>query len=555
MKKVGLCVCQETKNYGSQLQVLATEVAVQKLGYEYEIIRYKKKYDLKFVIKSIPRLFDPLLMKGKISSYFLNKRIKKYPDIYEKCKERNRIFDKFAERYFTNLSPIYYGYDALKDGTKGYDTFLVGSDQLWLPSGLATGFYNLQFAPDEKLKIAYATSFGVSQIPWYQIGRTRKYLRRINYLSTRELKGKEIIKKIDMLSLKMIEDIKTIVKMPSVEGTFQQGAPFGKDIALTLDKVLEIAQSLGFETKNLDHYIGYAQYGKGEDYIGIIGHLDVVPTGLGWKHPPFSAYEEDGYIYSRGILDNKGPIMTCLYALYAIKELNIKLHKPVRIIFGCDEETGFKDLEYYLKHEKPPVMGWTPDCKYPVVYAERGRAVIEISAKEKQVDEFFLFINNYFLNANTNAEKLGLDFKDEEFGINEMRNFVLKHEKSKLVFSVTFSYPANMTLETIVETIREKAKNMEVTCVQHYFPVKFEKDCPMVSLLSKAYEKITHLDGTPVTTTGGTYAKLMPHIVPFGPSFPGQKGIGHQPNEWMKIEDLNTNAKIYALGIYYLGML
>ncbi|WP_347943139.1 Sapep family Mn(2+)-dependent dipeptidase [Faecalibacillus intestinalis] len=365
----------------------------------------------------------------------------------------------------------------------------------------------------------------------------------------------EIIKKIDMLSLRMIEDIKTIVKMPSVEGTFQQGAPFGKDIALTLDKVLEIAQSLGFETKNLDHYIGYAQYGKGEDYIGIIGHLDVVPTGLGWKHPPFSAYEEDGYIYSRGILDNKGPIMTCLYALYAIKELNIKLHKPVRIIFGCDEETGFKDLEYYLKHEKPPVMGWTPDCKYPVVYAERGRAVIEISAKEKQVDEFFLFINNYFLNANTNAEKLGLDFKDEEFGINEMRNFVLKHEKSKLVFSVTFSYPANMTLETIVETIREKAKNMEVTCVQHYFPVKFEKDCPMVSLLSKAYEKITHLDGTPVTTTGGTYAKLMPHIAPFGPSFPGQKGIGHQPNEWMKIEDLNTNAKIYALGIYYLGML
>lgn len=83
----------------------------------------------------------------------MNKRIKKYPDIYEKCKERNRIFDKFAERYFTNLSPIYYGYDALKDGTKGYDTFLVGSDQLWLPSGLATGFYNLQFAPDENLKL------------------------------------------------------------------------------------------------------------------------------------------------------------------------------------------------------------------------------------------------------------------------------------------------------------------------------------------------------------------------------------------------------------------
>ena len=47
----------------------------------------------------------------------------------------------------------------------------------------------------------------------------------------------------------------------------------------------------------------------------------------------------------------------------------------------------------------------------------------------------------------------------------------------------------------------------------------------------------------------------MPHIVPFGPSFPGQKGIGHQPNEWMKVDDLIKNAKIYALGIYYLANL
>lgn len=365
----------------------------------------------------------------------------------------------------------------------------------------------------------------------------------------------EILSKIDELSSQMIEDIKTIVRMPSVEKEAEENAPFGKDIALTLDKALEIASSLGFQTKHLDHYIGYAQYGEGEDYIGIIGHLDVVPTGTGWKHPPFSAYEEDGYIYSRGILDNKGPIMTCLYALYAIKELNIKLHKPVRIIFGCDEETGFKDLEYYLKHEQPPVMGWTPDCKYPVVYGERGRAVIEIRADEDQIDPFFTFINTYFLNAKPNADKLGLDYKDEEFGMNEMRNYALKHENNKLVFSVTFSYPASMTLDMIMHTIEDKAQGLEVQCIQHYLPVKFEKDCPMVASLQKAYEEVTHLDGTPVTTTGGTYAKLMPHIVPFGPSFPGQKGIGHNPNEWMKIEDLISNAKIYALGIYYLGML
>lgn len=206
MKKIGLCVCQETRNYGSQLQVLATEVAVEKLGYEYEIIRYKKKYDLRFIIKSLPRLFDPLLMKGKISAYILNKKIKKYPELYEKCKERNKIFDRFAERYFTKLSPIFYGYDALKDSAKDYETFLVGSDQLWLPSGLATGFYNLQFVPEDKRKIAYATSFGVSKIPMYQRKKTAKFLKRFHYLSSREKSGTNIIKQLTERDVPVVVD-------------------------------------------------------------------------------------------------------------------------------------------------------------------------------------------------------------------------------------------------------------------------------------------------------------------------------------------------------------
>lgn len=365
----------------------------------------------------------------------------------------------------------------------------------------------------------------------------------------------KIIQQVISNQKEMIDGIKKIVSMPSVETEAFADAPFGQDIKRALDETLKLARSLGFQTYNLDNYIGWAQYGEGDDYVGVIGHLDVVPVGTGWKHPPFSAYEEDGYIYSRGILDNKGPILSCLYALYAIKQLNIQLKKPIRIIFGCDEESGFEDLKYYLKHEKPPVMGWTPDCKYPVVYGERGRAVIEIRIDENDVDKFFKFVNTYFMNAKPTGDRLGVDYSDKEFGTNEMRNYVLKHENNKLVFSVTFSYPAGMTLDMILDKIKEKAQDFEVECVSHYLPVRFEKDCPMVVALQNAYEKITGLDGTPVTTTGGTYAKLMPHIVPFGPSFPGQKGIGHQPNEWMSIEDLLTNAKIYALALYSLANL
>ena len=364
-----------------------------------------------------------------------------------------------------------------------------------------------------------------------------------------------ITNQIDQLSNQMIEDIKKIVRMPSVKGEKEKHAPFGRNIARVLDEVLKLAQELGFHTENLDHYIGWAQYGEGDDYIGIIGHLDVVPVGEGWKHPPFSGYEKDGFIYSRGILDNKGPLLSCLYALYALKLLQIELKRPVRIIFGCDEESGFEDLEYYLKHQKPPIMGWTPDCKYPVVYGERGRAVIEISTDEKNINDFFTFVNTYFMNDKPNGERLGVDDYDEEFGMNEMRNYELKHNHHRLIFSVTFSYPASACLDDMLKTIQEKAGDFKVECVHHYLPVRFEKDCPMVKALQIAYETITNMDGTPVTTTGGTYAKLMPNIVPFGPSFPGQKGIGHQPNEWMKIDDIVANAKIYALGIYYLANL
>ena len=91
--------------------------------------------------------------------------------------------------------------------------------------------------------------------------------------------------------------------------------------------------------------------------------------------------------------------------------------------------------------------------------------------------------------------------------------------------------------------------------VQNYNPVVFEKDGPMVKALTECYEKVSGVPGAPVTTTGGTYAKAMPGIVPFGPSFPGQKGIGHNPNEWMAVDDLMKNAKIYALGLYRLGNL
>ena len=365
----------------------------------------------------------------------------------------------------------------------------------------------------------------------------------------------KILAKVDELSQEMIDTIIRMVQIDSVEGEAEPDAPFGRGVKTALDAALDLAGDMGFSTVNVDNYMGYASYGEGEDYVCAVGHLDVVPTGTGWKQPPFSGYLKDGVICSRGVLDNKGPIFSCLYALYALKELGIVPDRQVRIIFGCDEETGFEDLKYYLSKEKPPVMGFTPDCKYPVVYAERGRALVEIAPPS--MDRFYTLMNDYVLNAKNNGERFHIDFRDQEFGQVEVRNFKILPAASEtgnvpsLQFAV--SYPAGCTADQIVETIKKEIPDMKTVLVSNMDPVRFEKDCRLVDTLRYTYERVTGMDGTPVTTTGGTYAKMMPNIVPFGPSFPGQKGIGHQPDEWMKVEDIITNAKIYALSLYYLA--
>lgn len=183
---------------------------------------------------------------------------------------------------------------------------------------------------------------------------------------------------VDKNKEKLIEATTKILKIKSVEGTPENGCPYGKGPKEALDCALDIAKSLGFNTCNIDNYVGYAEYGQGDDYVGVLGHLDVVPEGDGWKYPPYAAEIHDGRIYARGSMDDKGPIMSALFGLKAIKESGKKLSKRVRIIFGTNEETGSKEIAYYLKKEKPPVSGFTPDGMYPIIYAEKGAATFNI---------------------------------------------------------------------------------------------------------------------------------------------------------------------------------
>lgn len=188
----------------------------------------------------------------------------------------------------------------------------------------------------------------------------------------------ELNLKIEAMQEQLLQATQEILKIRSVEDKPKPGMPFGEGVARALDCALDISKNLGFKTANLDGYIGYAEYGEGEDYIGVLGHLDVVPEGNGWLYPPYGAEIHDGKLYARGSLDDKSPIMACLFGLKAIKDLNLPLSKKVRIIFGTNEETGSAEIAYYLKKEKPPAAGFTPDANYPIIYAEKGITIFDL---------------------------------------------------------------------------------------------------------------------------------------------------------------------------------
>ena len=205
-KQVGICACYGTRNYGSMLQAFATQEAVRKLGYTAEFIRYKKKKTIPSMIKQIPRLLNSNLMFDKWMGIQKKLLLRKHPAAKAQDGKRNEMFARFAQQYYKDFSEEYYGFDALEKAASKYETVLVGSDQLWTPGGLPTRFYNLMFVPDEVNKVSYATSFGVSNIPWYQKNRTREYLKRINYLSVREIRGAQIVGELTNREAKVVAD-------------------------------------------------------------------------------------------------------------------------------------------------------------------------------------------------------------------------------------------------------------------------------------------------------------------------------------------------------------
>ena len=178
-----------------------------------------------------------------------------------------------------------------------------------------------------------------------------------------------------------LTSLKTLISYPSVLNEGENGTPFGQAIQDVLEKTLEICRDLGFTTY-LDPkgYYGYAEIGQGAELLAVLCHLDVVPSGdeADWRTPPFEATIKDGWIFGRGVQDDKGPSMAALYAVKALLDSGVKFKKRVRFIFGTDEETLWRCMGRYNELEERATLGFAPDSSFPLTYAEKGLLQVKL---------------------------------------------------------------------------------------------------------------------------------------------------------------------------------
>jgi succinyl-diaminopimelate desuccinylase len=193
---------------------------------------------------------------------------------------------------------------------------------------------------------------------------------------------------VDSMKGDIIKSTQELIKIKSLETKPETDAPFGKEIKECLDRTLEICKELGFKTENFDGFAGHAEYGAGDEIVGILVHVDVVPEGSGWSHEPYGGEVVDGKIYGRGTSDDKGPAVAAIYALKAVMDSGVKFNRRVRIIIGCDEESGrWGCMKHYFKHAEVPICGFSPDADFPIINSEMGIIIFNLEKEFEKNQE------------------------------------------------------------------------------------------------------------------------------------------------------------------------
>ncbi|MBK5262716.1 MAG: Sapep family Mn(2+)-dependent dipeptidase [Peptostreptococcaceae bacterium] len=404
----------------------------------------------------------------------------------------------------------------------------------------------------------------------------------------------------------MLDDLRGLVSIPSISiDSNNVKYPFGLDCHRALEYCLNLCQKYGMRVKRCGNYLGYAEIGEGDSLMGILVHVDVVPSGEGWHYEPFALTETAERIFGRGVIDDKGPAILCIHAMKDVLQSGSIINKRVRLIFGCSEENGnWKDMDYYKAKEELPNFGFTADGDFPVVHAEKGMLQLELSmdveksgllsanggiapnivpsvcslsyldkgktvtvteqgisthgstpreginaiglAMQKAKGKFAEFYNEC-IGMSWNGKNLDCCLHDEVSGDITISPGMLRMNEGKVRLILDIRYPISFDADDVISRISKRTElyDIAVKVLGHEEPIYMDKNEHFIQNMLKVYQSITGDMSEPIVMGGGTYAKAMANIVAFGPNFPGATCTEHQPDETATIEDLYKAREIY----------
>lgn len=392
---------------------------------------------------------------------------------------------------------------------------------------------------------------------------------------------KKLNEAVAALRPQMVAALQRLVRRRSVEADPLPGKPFGEEVDACFAEALTLCHELGFETTDMDRYIGWCEIGTGDEMVAVLGHLDVVPEGEGWHHPPYAAEIEGGRLYGRGSIDDKGPVVASLFALKAIRDLGIPLNRRVRLLFGLNEETNDRDVLYYKAHGgEIPVLGFTPDGEYPLINGGYQVEAVGVSAHgshpeqgENAIGRLVCYLDRLPLEGDAKqavhflAEKLGTDpygerllghrLEDALSGPMSCNWGLIEGDAQHLWVKLNYRYPVTMERADCQPAVQAafEAAGWALDGQVHKEKLYYPAETPLVSALLEVYRDATGDNAPPKCIGGGTYAKMLPNVVAFGPLFAGDPVTEHQPDECIDLERLVQNAQIIANAIVKLANL
>ena len=150
--------------------------------------------------------------------------------------------------------------------------------------------------------------------------------------------------------------------------------------------------------------------------------------------------------------------------------------------------------------------------------------------------------------ADTRCTGLGLARTDEVSGPLTCNLAILNYADGKLTLSTDMRYPVTLSGDDLIRDYEKalKALGAKLTVNAHGKPLYVDAASPLIKKLLEAYKNITGIEDQPRSTGGGTYCRNFPNAVSFGPNFPGDVDLDHQPDERVSLDLYRKTFHLYA---------